>query len=267
MSDFIKRGFTGFVLLFLLGATLMGSSCVSTKKMVYFRDLPDTISKSVEISSNTPYTEPRIEPNDLLSISVTPLLQSMASNPVTTNTGNPTTGSGQLPTFAVDKDGYIEYSLIGRVKVGGLTTTEARDVIKERAKEYYIEPVVNIRITNFQITVLGDVPRPGIFFSSNEKFNIIDAIANAGDLNLTSKRDNILLVRSVGDQKICARYDISTSKIFQHPYFYLKQNDMIYVEPNKFKMQSSDQTFVRNLGILSSIISIASLIVVFKSIK
>jgi polysaccharide export outer membrane protein len=266
MPVFCKRGCQGFVILFLFAAYTLSSSCMSTKKVVYFRDLPDTMNTPVVMSHVTPFVAPTIENNDILAITVQPLLQNTtmsSSSPLVASNGNTATAN----TFLVDKNGYIEYSLIGRVKVGGLTTTEAKDLLTERAKTYYKDPVVSVRITNFDILILGDIAKPGSFNSPSEKVTIIDVIAQGGDLNISAKRDNILLVRSIGDQKEFSRYDISSSKIFQSPNYYLKQRDIIYVEPNKYKVQSSDQTFIRNLGILSSLISLASLVLVFRSIK
>jgi len=269
MSDQKKRTVTGVLVLMLISCSALFDSCVSVKKYVYFKDIPDTIVKSVTIDHVTPYKDPKIEPSDLLSITVQPMLRNLMTSSPGGGSGE-TQASGQLGQvniFPVDKDGYIEYPLIGRQKVAGLSTSEAREMLREKSLYYYKDPVVNVRITNFNILVLGDVPKPGIFTSPSEKVSIMDAIGYAGDLLYSAKRDDILLIRTEGDQKICARYDITTSKIFQSEYYYLKQNDIIYVEPNKYKVQSSDQSFIRNLGVLSSIISIASILLVYKSIK
>ena len=247
------------------------TSCVSVKKYVYFKDLPDTSSKTITIDQITPYVDPKIEPSDILSITVQPMLKNLVSGSSTNNNNfdgsNANLPGSQLNLFPVDKNGDIEYSLIGKLRVAGLSTSETRDLIREKSLYYYKDPVVNVRIINFKITVLGDVPKPGLYTSESEKVSIIDAIANAGDLLFSAKRDNILLIRSDSDKKLCARYDITNTNIFKSPYYYLKQNDIIYVEPNKYKVQSSDQSFIRNLGILSSIISIASLVLVYRSLK
>lgn len=276
MSDFKKRSSTGFVLFVFFAVITLASSCITTKKIVYFRDLPDTMPKPVVMDQAAPYTEPKIESNDLLAITVQPMLQTVAGS--SSNGGasqsspggasSAAQGPGQgASTYLVDQNGEIEYPLIGTVKLAGLTITEAKNLIKEKAKVYYNDPVVNVRITNFDITVLGDVTRPLQFNSPSEKISVLDALAYCGDLNLTARRDNILLIRSNGDQKVFSRYDISSKSVFASPNYYLKQHDIIYVEPNKFKVQSSDQTFIRNLGILSSLISLASLVLVFKSLK
>jgi len=246
-------------------AYILMSSCISVKKVVYFQDLPDSGSAPTTMVTSTKFVDPKIESNDILAITLQTIVQNKESNtPITTN--SPGTFN-ELNGFLVDKNGYIELSLIGFVKVAGLTTAEARELIKQKAKEFYKEPVVNVRIANFDIVVLGDVYKPGTITLPSEKVSIIDAIALSGDLNLTAKRSNILLIRSEGDEKKFVRFDMRSSQIFQSPYFYLKQRDIIYVEPNKNRIQSSDNTLIRNLGILSSLISLASIALVFKSIK
>ncbi len=138
---------------------------------------------------------------------------------------------------------------------------------KRKAKEFYNDPVVNVRIANFDISVLGDVQKPGTINSPSEKVSILDAIALSGDLPLTAKRNNILLIRTEGDEKKFVRLDLNSDKIFQSPYFYLKQRDVIYVQPNKYKIQSSDQSFLRNLGIFSTLLSIAEIFIILNRYK
>lgn len=254
-----------FVVSLLFIAYILLGSCISKKQIVYFQDLSDSVNAPIAMVSTTKFVDPKIESNDILAVTLQTIVQNKETNtPITTNS----TGTfNELNGFLVDRNGFIELSLIGFVKVSGLTTTEARELIKQKAKEFYKEPVVNVRIANFDIVVLGDVNKPGTITLPSEKASIIDAIALSGDLSLTAKRDNILLIRSEGDEKKYVRFDMRSSEMFQSPYFYLKQRDIIYVEPNKNKIQNSDNTLIRNLGILSSLVSLASLALVFKSIK
>ncbi len=264
MYNLFKQNLYTLGLLVLVVVYTMASSCVSTKKLLYFHDISDTMSAPVVMGNTAPFVDPKIESNDNLAITVQTLVQNPSNTPITSNTaGTFNALNGNL----VDKNGYIELPLIGFVKVAGLTTAEARELIKQKAKEFYKEPVVNVRIANFDVAVLGDVARPGMINLPNEKANIIDAIALAGDLNITAKKHNILLIREEDGVKTFTRMDITSSKIYQSPRFWLKQHDQIYVEPNKFKLQSSDQTFTRNLGILSAVISLASLVLIFKNAK
>ena len=257
------RNWFSFSLLLLFVSCNLMTSCVSIKKARYFNDLPDTLVEPIVIHA-TPFTDPKIENNDILAITLQTVTQNAGNAPITSNT----LGTfNELNGFLVDKNGYVELSLIGFVKVAGLTTSEARELIKQKAKEFYNNPVVNVRISNFDIEILGDVNHPGKISVPSEKVSILDAIALASDLPLTAKKDNILLIRTQGDEKKFVRLDMNSSKVFQSPYFYLKQHDVLIVEPNKYKIQNSDNTVIRNLGILSSLVSIASLIVIFKSIK
>lgn len=240
------------------------SGCVATKKVIYFSDLPDTINTPIVINKPTKFVDPRIESNDILAITVQTPVQNATNSPITSNS----TGSfSELNGFLVDKNGYIELSLIGFVKVGGLTTAEARELIKQRAKEYFKDPVVNVRIANFDIEMLGAVAKPGKLTLPSEKVSVVDAVALAGDLPLYAEKSNVLLIRSEGDQKKFVRLDLTSSKIFESPYFWLKQRDIVYIKPNRNTILNSDNTFSRNLGIISSVLSLATLLLVLKNIK
>lgn len=254
------------VYLFLILVLLVSSftSCVSPKKIVYFNNLPDTISgENPLVLEVTKYKEPVIQKADFLAITIQTMSQSSGNTPITTNTVG---AFNPLNAFVVDQNGNIELSLIGFVKVEGLTTSEARQLIKERAKEYFKEPVVNVRISNFDIFVLGQASSGRINIPA-EKINILELLATAGDIPLTGKRTNVLLIRTEGDTKKFVRMDLTSSDIFKHPYFYLRQRDMIYVEPNRFQIQTSDNRITRNIGIISSIMSALLVFISLRNIK
>jgi polysaccharide export outer membrane protein len=254
-----RRSFYSFSLIAFFFIYLFTSSCISIKKEIYCKDLPDSINSPYVMNNLTPFVDPKIESNDILAITVQPI--SPSTNIITstsTGTFNPLNG------FLVDKNGYIELSLIGFVKVAGLTTSEARELLKQKAKEFFKDPVVNVRIANFDIIMLGDVARVGPINIPNEKVSIIDAIALAGDLPLTANRNNILLIRSEGDQKKFIRFDLTSKDIFRSPYFYLKQRDIIYIQPRKDVIQSSDNRFTRDIGYVTAIISLVSVFLIYK---
>lgn len=264
MHELNRRNWYSFGLLLLFAACISMTSCVSLKKAKYFNDLPDTMATPIVMSQVTSFVDPKIESNDILAITVQTATQNPGNSPITSNS----VGSfSALNGFLVDKNGYVELAIIGFVKVGGLTTSEARELIKQKAKEFYNNPVVNVRISNFDIIMMGEVGHPGPITMPSEKVSILDAIAISGELPLSANKSNILLIRTEGNEKKFVRLDLNSSKIFQSPYFYLKQRDVIYVEPTKFKIQSSDNTLIRNLGVLSSLISLASLILIFRSFK
>ena len=247
-------------LLFLAACTTM-TSCISPKRILYFQDFPDTASVPFAIKAATPFVDPVIESNDNLAVSIRTIIPG-SQTPIA-----PTESSfSPISGFLVDKDGYIELPLVGFVKVGGLTTTEARELLKQKAKEFFKDPVVSVRISNFEITILG-AGRVGTVNAINEKISIVDALALSGGLPLDARHDNILLIRRKPGESTIIRYNIRTSKIFQSPYFYLKQHDIIYVEPTKYKIQSSDNSFARTVGIVSTVFSLVSLYYIVKSLK
>lgn len=263
MHRFTGRGLAGFSLLVFLSFSGFFTSCVATRKAIYFTDVPDSASAAKPlVITATKYTDPIILSNDILAITVQSIAQNETNTPITSSTialFNPLNG------FLVDKNGNIEMSLVGFVHVGGLTTTEARELIKEKAKEYYKEPVVNVRIANFDIQIIGEINHPGSSTFPSEKVNILEAIASAGDIQLTAKKDNILLIRTEGDDKKFIRFSLNSSAIFQSPYFYLRQRDILYIEPTKFKVQNSDNKVTRNIGIITAFLSLIALFLSFRT--
>ncbi len=237
------------------------ASCIAPRKALYFADISDTLSKPLVLQPTT-FVEPKIEPNDILTITIQTIEQAESNTPITSNTlatFNPLNG------FLVDKNGYVELSLIGFVKVGGLTTSEARELIKQKAREFYKEPVVNCRIANFNIMVLGDVTKPGFANFPDEKVTILDALAQSGDINLTARKDDLMLIRTENQEKKIVRLNVNSSEIFNSPYFYLKQRDVLIVEPRKPKIRDSDNRFVKYLSIASTIVSLTTIILAFKT--
>lgn len=236
------------------------NSCKTTKVVPYFSDFPDT-SKPTVIKA-FPFKSPVIQPDDVLSITLQ-TIDNVVSAPVnTTNTSDVSTGSasgagGQnINGYLVDRDGMVELPFIGKMRVGGLTTSQARDTILKAANKLFVSPIVNVRLINFKITVLGEVNRPSAYVMPSEKVTIFDAIGLAGDLTIYGKRENVLLVRdSTGDNRKMIRMDLNSKNIMQSPYFYLQPNDMVYVEPNKDRIISSDALTSRRITILTVTLS------------
>ncbi|MEJ5054252.1 polysaccharide biosynthesis/export family protein [Sphingobacterium sp. MYb382] len=240
--------------LFLLG------SC-SVKKIVYFNDLPVDSVRVLKESSK--FTDPRIQPDDMLSISVQTIdpttaavaNQSMAIQAIGASSAS-NVGTQLITGFLVDRDGYVHMALLGKILVKDLTTYEARERISEVASKYYKEPTVQVRFANYKITVLGEVARPATYTVPNEKVTILDALGLAGDLTIYGKRENVLLVREQGGQKELVRLNLNSSDLFQSPYYYLKQNDVLYVEPGKAKAAANNAARTQTFALLGSLISI-----------
>ena len=260
-----RRYITNGLICFVIA--IQFASCTAYKDTPYFRDIPDSIR---EVLPNTAqYKDPVIHPDDILSVTLVTIdpttsapVNQAANVPVATSlVGVPTI----VPGLLVDKEGNISLPIIGSVKVGGLTTFEAKALIKTMAAHYYKSPDVQLRFANFAITVLGEVLHPGTFTMPNEKVSVLDALGTAGDLTIYGRRDNILVVRETDGKKEVARLNLNSADIFKSPFFYLEQNDVVYVEPNKQKIIAADAARTRTITIAGSVAAV--LIVLLTRIK
>lgn len=249
---------------FLLAALslLLTTSCVSRKKIAYFQDLPELKAEVDLAKSNL-----EIQPNDLLTITVSaanieavqPFNLPVTSAPRLGSGG--VTGAAELQSYLVDSDGNIEFPVLGTVHVAGLTRQELVEKMKKEISQYVQNPIVNIKIVNFQVTVLGEVNRPGTFTVPDERISLPKALGLAGDLTIYGQRDNVLVMRETGGKTEYKYIDLTSSDFINSPYYYLQQNDVVYVEPNKAQRQGA--SYNRNASVYISIASVLiSLIVV-----
>ncbi|UOE48202.1 polysaccharide biosynthesis/export family protein [Mucilaginibacter sp. SMC90] len=241
-------------------------SCSSTKKIKYFQNIPD--SGQLKPITSAVYFEPKIQVDDILSVilqTVDPLAAQNVNvgnvQVLSTATGVGVTNTGFSPQpvsgYLVNKQGEIEIPILGKIKVEGLSTTEAKNAILQIALKYYKDPTIIVRYANFKISVTGEVNRPSVYIMPNEKSTVMDALSMAGDLTIYAKRDNILLIRQSDDgTKMPYRINLNKSDIFSSPVFYLRQNDIIYVEPAKSKIAANDLAQTRTIAILSSVLSL-----------
>lgn len=235
------RHLYSFILGYLLVST---SSCVNTKKIAYFNDVKD----STLIASKAGL-EPVIQKKDILSISVSSL---SAEATIIFNTPNlPITPSAlstnttpQTAGYLVSEDGTIKFPILGNVTAAGLTQKQLEKNITDLLieKKLLFDPIVTARFLNFRVTVLGEVNRPGVVYAPSEQISILEAIGQAGDLTIYGIRDNVILIRQEGPDKLVKRLNLNSSDILKSPYFFLKSNDVIYVEPGKAKVAVSDRT-------------------------
>lgn len=240
---------------------LLFSGCVSKSKINYFQQKNETNDSLVANTSNRNYT-PVFKFDDYLSIEVTSLDEE-STKLFTLNSLN---NANQMPNYAngiaatsgylIDANGFINMPVIGQVKLVGLNRIEATELIKSKLVEFIANPLVNIRIQNFKVTVLGDVRTPGSYNIPNERITLPEIIGIAGDLNITGVRNNILVIRDNNGIKTEHRVDLTSEDIFKSPVYFLSQNDVVYVEPNRAKRNSS--MISSTAGVL---ISITSLIV------
>ncbi len=262
--------FAPAILLCCLVVSIQFSSCMTDKKISYFRDIPDSTFLSARMLKSAQYNEQSIQPGDILQISILTLdpqinnvltAANTASYAVQPSNSATPTATPPLPGYMVDKTGFIELPMVGKIQVGGKSSAVIKDIIYDKVSVFYNKPVVSVRFANFSITVLGEVTKPATYIVPNEKINIIDAIGMAGDLTIFGKRDNILLVRDSLGQKQSVRLNLNSSEVFSSPYFYLRQGDLIYVEPAKSKIASTDASKNRNITLIASGLSL--LVVLF----
>jgi len=222
------------LLILTLTASLIVSSCVSSKKIVYFQDkLPEN---SIE---NISKYEIKIQPGDLLFINVS-AIDTKATLPFNLyESGMVTSGNPKPLLYLVDVDGEINFPVLGNLKISGLTIKQMSTMLTKKLTNYIKNPIVNIRLKNFKVTILGEVKKPGTYTIANERISILEAIGLAGDLNIQAKRSKVTLVREQGGKRTQTTYDLTSKELFNSPYFYLAQNDVVYVAPNKAKINSS----------------------------
>lgn len=244
----------------LILTVMMFSSCVSRKEIVYFQGL----EKAGEVMDENINTSLKVKPNDLLTISVAAAEQEAALPFNLPVVGVPqggaelgglsVNGRQQLQTYLVDSDGNIEFPVLGTIEVAGFSRQELSAKLKAKISEYVQEPIVNVRIVNFQVSVLGEVNRPGTFDVNDEYLSLPKALGLAGDLSIYGRRDNILVMREQDGKKVHKYLDLTNPEVRSSPFYYLQQNDVIYVEPNGAQVQSA--SYNRNASVYISIASV-----------
>ncbi|MEN8885327.1 MAG: polysaccharide biosynthesis/export family protein [Winogradskyella sp.] len=248
--------------LILILSTFVATSCASGKNLVYFQDEPIEEGLSVNEPEQLVY-----KPDDILTINVSaldPETVSSFSLPVVSNNigGISAQGALQQQSYLVDYNGNIEFPVLGTIKIAGLNRTQLTQMLTERIKEYANEPIVNVRLVNFTITIIGEVTSPGTFTIQDERITLLEALGMARDLTIFGKRKNVLLIREVDGKKKFAKIDLTSINTISSPLYYLQQNDVIYVEPNKARIRSS--TYNQNNGVLLSAIgTLTTIITVF----
>ena len=256
--------------LWLLLLPFLLTACQSYKKVPYFQNV-EVVN---EAEQQEKLYDAKIMPKDLLTIVVSctnpelaiPFNLTVASNAgIAVSTSSYVTTQPVLQPYLVDNEGNINFPVLGELKLGGLTKREAEQLIIDKLKPYMKEtPIVTVRMVNYKISVIGEVTRPGTFTISNEKVNLLEALAMAGDMTVYGLRDNVKLIRedANGKQQIVT-LDLNKAETILSPYYWLQQNDIIYVTPNKAKARNSDVGNSTSLwfSATSILVSIVSLLV------
>ena len=248
-------------LFFVCVVTIFFTSCANTKKITYFNNVPDAAFKDTKVARQSP-----IQSNDILSIAISSA-NAEASQPFNLQNNNisrATTVTGinnESGGYLVNADGTIDLPVLGSVKAAGLTKEQLKTNITNLilSKKLLIDPIVDIRYLNYEVTVLGEVARPTVITVPNEKISLLKALGLAGDLTIYGKRDNVLLIREENGEKITRHINLNSSDFFNSPYYYLKPNDVIYVQPNATKAATASRS-TQYLPILFSALSVVAIV-------
>jgi len=254
----MKRKERYYLILLLLSC--FAFSCNTYKNIPYFQDRK---ADSTNVIKN--FSSLTIQPQDILGINVTSLNPDASAifntnqsrvngNNYDINPINPING------YLVDANGNIKMPLVGTIKVSGLTTNQAEQKIYKKVAPDLKDATVTVRIMNFKITVLGDVEHPGVYPIANERVTIIDALGLAGDLNITAKRKNVLLIREIDGERKYFTIDLTSKNLFDSPYYYLKNNDALYIQPSKVKYNQVNRSGYETASLLLSALSIIAIV-------
>ncbi len=249
----------------------LAAGCGSTRNLVYFSDLAGNDNYKVKIENTH---ELRIGVGDLLSIDLQSMNpesnalfnRSLRSQSDTKDKAGVGTAGVLRQDYLVDAEGTIDYPVIGKIKLAGLTKSQAADKLKAQVQTYVKDPIIDIRLLNFKITVIGEVSKPATFTVQAEQINILEALGLAGDLTPYGKRENVLLIREKDGVRSTTRLNLNQKEVLMSPYFYLQQNDVLYVQPDKQKeIQASVNTRTVTIVTVATSVLVA-IILNFKNI-
>lgn len=251
----------------LIAALFMFFSCKSNQNLIYFNDLKESEYKT-KIESRS---KPRIQADDMLAISVStlsPESNALFNSGVLQAAGrNAGAGAGTANDngYLVDEKGFINFPVVGQIRLAGLTKEQAAEELTSAINKFVKKPIVNVRFIDFKISVIGEVNRPSTFTIATDKINILQALALAGDLTTNGKRENIALIREREGVRSVVRVNLNNKETLSSPYFYLQQNDIVYVEPDKAKTVQTSlarNNFQYALSIGLSIVSVLSIFLI-----
>ncbi len=258
-----------FLCILLLG--LWASSCSTQKKLAYFQSVTSESAEDINEQFQSAH-EARIMVGDMLVITVTgldPAAVAPFNMPVISYT-NP--GSDQIyatpsiQSYLVDVNGNIDFPVIGTFPIAGYTKSEAVAALKKELEPFLKDAIVTIKFLNYKITVIGEVSNPGQYTITNERVTVLDALGLAGDMTSYGKRNNVLVTRENNGKLEFARLNLNSEDVFKSPYYYLQQNDIVYVEPNRVRAIAS-QNISLYLSAITSLASMATVIVSVINLK
>lgn len=252
-------------LTFIILAIIVLGSCTSRKEIVYFQDIDDRDLEKTESLSK----QLEINTNDILNINVRTL------NPQAALQFNPQSTPGQgnqnmrvemlkVTGYLVKSDGTIDFPELGSINVRKKTTQEVQNMLEEKLKQFLKNPIVSVRVINYKFTILGEVKAPGTYEIVEENFTLLQALGRAGGLTINGMRDNVLIIRHQDGDRITKRIDLTSSEWMNSPYYFIKQNDQIYVEPNNPQVKRAG--FIGNASTVLSALSVilSAIVIIFR---
>jgi polysaccharide export outer membrane protein len=259
-----------FIALLLVIVNL--TSC-KVQRTAYFQDVPDSVTTKKILQTIPPSQSALVRSDDVLNITIQTLDPNansilnqgnlpVNSGAVTNSNSSNTSTQAVISGYLVNKEGYVHLPYVGDVLVKGLTTDQVKEIVAQKVSVYFKDPVVNVRFTNFKITVIGEVRNPSTFLFPNENPTVFDALGLAGDITLYGRRDNVMLIRSEEDGKrSIVRLDLDSASAISSPYFYLKPNDVIYVEPTEDRVASESAYRTKDIAVIAAALSLMVVIV------
>ena len=243
--------------LLLIGLLVLLNSCASKADVVYFQNA-GSFETLVDKNSFTP----KFKVDDLISIHIS-TLNPEVSAPFNLFRGASEGGiRAEQVDYLIDKEGEIDFPVIGKIKIAGLSPEETRVLLRDRLSEYLRDPIINIRLKNFTVTVLGEVKQPGTYPINGERISILEALGYAGDLTIKGQRENVMVIRDFDGTKVYTRIDLTRKEALNSPVYYLTQNDLVYVEPNQSAVTSSSLDNRATIAISIASILITSTVII-----
>ena len=231
---YLNKLFSRFTVLLILVAAMLSTSCASRKDVVYFQNTGN-FETIVDKNSFTP----KFKVDDLINIHIS-TLDPEASVPFNLFRGASEGGiRAEQVDYLIDKDGEIDFPVVGKIKISGLSSEEVRVLLRKNLNDYLKDPIINIRLQNFSVTILGEVRRPGTYPVNGERITILEALGLAGDLGVKGVRENVMVIRDFDGTKVYTRIDLTKKEAMSSPVYYLTQNDVVYVEPNQSAITAS----------------------------
>ena len=242
-------------LLFSIFVVIIFSSCRSQKPLGYVEDFTDTSGKV-----HVKFPEPVIQKGDQLSIVVYSDAIDAGATDAMYNLANTGSENASTQGFLVDMEGNIQYPRIGKIKADGLTKAQLSEEIRKKLTGPLQNPSVLVHLLNFKITILGQVSRPGPITIPTEKITILEAIGLAGDINDYGKKEEVVILRPTDSTVEHGTINLSSKDLFGSPYYFLRQNDVVLVNPNKYGARIGEQVFNQRLGLAFSVINMLILL-------